>query len=197
FAEAEYIAIELGDVLDVGDEKRDVAELVRNNAFSRKTLAREGVPLEYFHYGSLRILEPDHVRNRGFGVFPALGFNAVALNLLLEVAEVVLRSDLEAEPHALCLRSLAQHHGVVIKRRSKIHRILVLIRRRETDDLGVVLALLVDIRNFVNGVGDLLDADHADLRTGYLRSTLVLGGRQRADHIDHRGDILLPETHFH
>src|SRR5262249_37999976 len=130
FAEAEYIAIELGDVLDVGDEKRDVAELVRNNAFSRKTLAREGVPLEYLHYGSLRILEPDHVRNRGFAVFPSLGFNAVALNLLLEVVEVVPRSSLQAEQRAHRLTCIGQFPGLLIELTTKIERILFLIRRR-------------------------------------------------------------------
>src|SRR5262249_49136331 len=53
-AKAEHVAIELGHMLDVGDEKGDVAELVRNDSFGRKALARERVPLEHLYYRSLR-----------------------------------------------------------------------------------------------------------------------------------------------
>src|SRR4029450_4285949 len=138
FANAEHLAIELRDVLDVGDEKRDVAELVRDNAFSRKALAGEGVAFEYFHHGALRILEGDHVRDRGLGVSQALGLDAVALDLFLERAEVVLRRDLKSETRALRLRSLAQHHRMMVERRCKIRGILALTVGGEADDLWYI-----------------------------------------------------------
>src|SRR3989442_15653215 len=48
--------------------------------------------------------------------------------------------------------------------RGEIDGVLALVGRREADLLGVIFALLVDIGHFVNGVGDLLDADHVVLR---------------------------------
>jgi len=41
FAKAEHVDIELGDVLDVGDVKGDVAELVRHDALGLEFLVRE------------------------------------------------------------------------------------------------------------------------------------------------------------
>src|SRR5919197_2746576 len=54
---------------------------------------------------------------------------------------------------------------MMVERRCKIHRILALIGGREADYLGVILGLLVDIGHFVDRVGNLLDANHAHLRT--------------------------------
>ena len=141
---------------------------MRNDAFGREALAGEGVPFEGLHHGALRILEGDHVRDRGLGVSQALGHEAVALDLFLERAEVVLGRDLKSETHALRLRSLAQHHRMMVKRRCKIRGILALIGEREADYLGVIFGLLVDIGHFVDRVGDLLDADHAHLRSCQL-----------------------------
>ena len=57
FAKAEHVAIELGHLLDVGDEERDVAELVRHDPLGWVALAGKGVALEHLHDGALRILE--------------------------------------------------------------------------------------------------------------------------------------------
>src|SRR5262249_28111414 len=94
-----------------------------------------------------------------------LGLDAVALHLLLERAEIVVGRDLEPEAHAFRLRALVQHHGMMVDRRGEIHRILALVGRREADHVGIIFGLLVDIRHFIEGVRDLLDADHADLRS--------------------------------
>ena len=163
-AKAEHVAIELGHPLDVGNEERDVTQLVRDDALGREPLAGERVPLEHLHHRPLRILEGDHVRNRGFGVLAPLGFDAMALNLFLERAEVFLGPDLEAEAHASRLRSLVQHHRMMVDGRRKIDGVFAFVGERETDHLGVILGLLVDVGHFVDRVGDLLDADHADLR---------------------------------
>ena len=164
-AKAENVAIELGHVLHVSDEERDVAELVGNDALGREALSGEGLPLEHLHYSPLRILERNHVRDRGLGILAPLGLDAVALHLLLERAEIVVGRDLESEAHTFRLRALMQHHGMMIDGRGEIHGILALVSHREADHVGVIFDLLVDIRHFVNGVGDLLDADHADLRS--------------------------------
>src|SRR5262249_9448855 len=163
-AKAEHVAIELGHVLDVGDEKGDVPQLVRNDALAGKALTEERVALEYLHHGSLRVLERNHVRDRGLGILAALRLDAVALDLFLECAEIVVGGDLESDPHAFRLRSLAQNHRVMVDSRGEIDGVLALFGRREAEYLGVVFGLLVDIGHFVNCVGDLLDADHVVLR---------------------------------
>src|SRR6516164_11654436 len=48
--------------------------------------------------------------------------------------------------------------------RGEIDGVLALVGLREADHLGVIFALLIDIGHFVNGVGDLFDADHVVLR---------------------------------
>ena len=88
FAKTEHVAIELGDLFDVGDVERDMAELERHNAFALKFSVREGVTLEHFYDGALRIGEGDRVRDRGLRILLALGFDAVADDLLLELTEV-------------------------------------------------------------------------------------------------------------
>ena len=165
FAEAEHVAIELGHLLHVGDEEGDVAELVRHDPLGRVALARERFALEHLDGGALRVLEGEQVGDRRLRVLLALGLQPVALDLALERGEVVLGRDLEAQPHAFRLRSLAQHHRVMIDRRGQIDRILVLAGDGEAENLGVVFGLLVQIGHFVDGVGDLLDADHANLRS--------------------------------
>ena len=93
-------------MLHVSDEERDVAKLVGNDAFGREALPGERLPLEYLHHSPLRILERDHVRDRGLGVLAPLGLDAVALHLLLERAEIVVGRDLESEAHTFRLRAL-------------------------------------------------------------------------------------------
>jgi hypothetical protein len=157
-------AIELGHVLDVGDVEGDVAELERDNPLVRETLSGEGVALEHLHDRSLGILEGEQVRDRGLRVLFSLGLGAVLLHLLLERIEIVVGADLKADARALRLRALAHDHGVMIDGRGEIDRVLVLARNREAEDLGVILDLLVDVGHLVSGVGDLLDADHVNLR---------------------------------
>src|SRR5262249_50208743 len=94
----------------------------------------------------------------------ARGVSGVALNLFLDGAEVLLGPDLEAEAHAFRLRPLAQNYRMVVDGRREIGGVFAFVGQRETDDLGVILGLLVDIGHFVNRVGDLFDTDHADLR---------------------------------
>src|SRR5262245_35296696 len=65
---------------------------------------------------------------------------------------------------------------MVVKRGCKIRRILALIGEREADYLGVIFGLFVDIGHFVDRVGDLLDADHAHLRTCQLQRLPFAGG---------------------
>src|SRR5262249_32547866 len=150
--------------LDVGDEKRDVAELVRNDTLGGKALTGERVALEYLHHGSLRVLERNHVRDRGLGILAALRLDALALDLLFERTEIVVGGDLESDTHAFRLRSLAQNHRMMVDGRGEIDGVFALFGRREAEHLGVVFGLLVDIGHFVNRVGDLLDADHVVLR---------------------------------
>ena len=89
-AEAEHVAIEVGDLLDVFDEERDVAELVRHDALLRKFLVRELAALEHLHHGALRVLERHHLGDRRLGVVLALRLDAVRRGLLLERAEIVV-----------------------------------------------------------------------------------------------------------
>ncbi len=87
----------------------------------------------------------------------------MALHLPLEIVEIVVRPDLEADAHALRLVALAQHHRVMIDRVGEKGRVLVLADERHAEDVGVIFGLLLDIRHLVADVGDLADADHAIL----------------------------------
>src|SRR6478736_8171899 len=60
-AKPEYVDIELGRILDVADEERDMAELVRHDTLGREALARECITLERRRGSSLRVRERDHV----------------------------------------------------------------------------------------------------------------------------------------
>ncbi len=134
FAKAEHVAIELGDVLDVGDMEGDVAELVRHDAFGLEFLVREGVALEHLHDGALGIGEHQHVGDRRLGVLAALGLDAVACDLLFEVVEIAIGRDLKADAHALRLRALAQHHRMVIDGRGEKDRVLFLGGERQSQE---------------------------------------------------------------
>src|SRR5262249_61409550 len=85
-------------------------------------------------------------------------------DVLRERAEIVLGADLEGQAHAFRLRALSQHYRVMVDGRGQIDGVLAFVGQREAEHLGVIFALLVDIGHFVDGVGDLLDADHVDLR---------------------------------
>jgi hypothetical protein len=85
----------------------------------------------------------------------------VAGDLLLESIEIGRGRNLKADTRALCLRALAQHDGMVIDRRGEIDGVFFLRRKRQADDLGVILGLLREIGRLVGGVRDLADADHA------------------------------------
>jgi hypothetical protein len=89
----------------------------------------------------------------------------VPLHLLLEGIEIVGWPDLKADAHALRLCALAHHDGVVIDGRGEIDGVLVLAGHGEAEDLGVVFDLFVDVGDLVGGVGDFLDANHADLHS--------------------------------
>ncbi len=107
FAKAEHVAIELGDVLDVGDVEGDVAELERHDAFGLEFLMREGVALEHLHDGAFGIGEHQHVGDRRLGVLAALGLDAVACDLLFELVEIAHRARSESRrariaPAGLC-----------------------------------------------------------------------------------------------
>ena len=103
-------------------------------------------------------------------------------------------AELEADAHALRLRALAQHDRVMVDRIGEEGRVLVLADQRHAEDVGVIFGLLVDVGHLVAGVGDLADADHADSPC-YLLQTL--DPRQRADDVDHGGDVLFCEAHRH
>ena len=64
FTKAEHVAIEFGDVLDVGNVKRDVAELEGHDAFALESLMRERVAPEHLHCRALRIGKGHHVGDR-------------------------------------------------------------------------------------------------------------------------------------
>src|SRR6516165_6086101 len=55
FAEAEHVAIEFGDVLDVGDVKGDVAKFVRHDALGLEFLVGERVAFEHLYHRALGI----------------------------------------------------------------------------------------------------------------------------------------------
>ena len=122
----------------------------------------------------------------------------MALHLLLERVEIVALADLKADAHALRLRALAQHHRVVIDRVGEEDRVLFLGRQRHAEDVGVVVGLLFQVRHFVAGVGDLLHADHAKLSSHILLHLVGIGAsaRQRAEHVNHPGDIIVAEAHI-
>ena len=102
-SEAEHVAIEVGDFLDVFDEEGDVAELVRHDALLWEFLVHELAALEHLHHGALGVLEGHHVGDRGLRVLLALRLDAVRRGLLLEGVEVVVGPELEAEPHAIAV----------------------------------------------------------------------------------------------
>src|SRR5204862_2666946 len=130
-------------------------------------LARERVALEHLHHRTLRVGERDHIRDRGLGILPALGLDAVALDLALERTEIVLWPDLKSEADAFGLRAPTQHHRVMVDGRGQIDRVLVFPGHGQAEHVGVVFRLLVQVGHLVHGVGDLLDADHANLRYAY------------------------------
>src|SRR5262249_46420123 len=167
FAKAEHVAIEFGDVLDVGDMERDMAELVRHDAVRLEFLMRKVAALEHFHDRALGILEHQHVGDRRFGILAALGGDPVATQLLFESIEIGGRRNLKADARALRLRALAQHDRMMIDRRGEIDRILLLCRDGETENCRVIFGLLRQIRRFIGSVRDLADADHARSPSDY------------------------------
>ena len=160
-------------MLDVGDVKGDVTELVRHDAPGGVSLAGKCLALEHLQDRALRIGEGEHVGNGGIGIFLALGLDAVPVHLALERVEVVVGAELKADAHALRLRAPAQHHAVMIDGGGKIGDVLVLLGQRQAENVGVVFDLLVEIGDVVAGVGDLLDADHASLRSCLFDCTHV------------------------
>jgi hypothetical protein len=85
----------------------------------------------------------------------------------------------------LRLRPLAQHDGMMIDGRGQINGVFFLRRQRQANNLGVVFGLLRQIGRLVGSMRDLADSDHA------LSPSLLFGARQRAQHIDHHGDVLI------
>src|SRR5262249_61070580 len=73
------------------------------------------------------------------------------------------------------LRTLAQPPRVMVEGRGEINGVLALVGRREADHLGIIFGLLVDVGHFVNGVGDLLDADHVGPPLLFPVETQALG----------------------
>src|SRR6516165_4930540 len=57
---------------------------------------------------------------------------------------------------------------MVIDGRSEIRRVLFLRRKRQSQYIGVVLDLLVEIGGLVGGVSDLADADHANFSLSHV-----------------------------
>src|SRR5262249_18754181 len=110
------------------------------------------------------VLERNRLANRRLRVLLAVGLDALALHLLVEIAEVVVGPDLEADAHAPRLVALAQHHRVMVDRAGEISGILVATDQREAENLGVVLELLVDVGHLIRGVRDLADPDHGNLQ---------------------------------
>ena len=149
-------------MLDVGDVEGDVAELKRNDAFGLEFLRRESVALEHFDHRAFGIGEHQHVGDRRFGIFAALGLDAVARHLLFEIAEIGVGRDLKSDAHALRLRAVAQHHRVMVDGRGEKDGVLLLGGERQSQNLGVILALPVEIGRLVAGMGDLADADHTN-----------------------------------
>ena len=87
----------------------------------------------------------------------------MALDLLLEGIEIVALAELKADAHASGLRAFAQDHRVMIDGVGEEGRVLLLGRDRHAEDVAVIIGLLLDVGHFVAGVGDFLDADHADI----------------------------------
>jgi hypothetical protein len=71
-----------------------------------------------------------------------------------------VRADLEAEPHALRSAALAQHHRMMVEGRGEVGRVLFLGDKIESEDVGVVLDLPVEVGRLIGRVSDLLHADH-------------------------------------
>ena len=120
----------------------------------------KSVALEHFHHRTLGILERHHVGDRRLGVAAPFGPDALRRDLALEVAEIGIRRDLETEPHALRLRAAAEHHRMMVDGRGQIDRVRVLGDEVQSQNLGVVFGLLVEIGRLIHGVRDLTDADH-------------------------------------
>jgi hypothetical protein len=87
--------------------ERDVADLVRDDAFDRKFLRLRLGALEHLHQRALRVLEGHHVGDGRLGVLQPARLHAMRLGLLLEGVEIVVGTDLEAEAHALRGAALA------------------------------------------------------------------------------------------
>ena len=159
-AETQHVAIELRDVLHVGDVEGDVAELVRNDALARKFLVREVRPLEHLHDGALRVLEHDGVGNGRLGIALARGLDAVRGGLALEGVEILVDADLKAEMHAFGRRAPAQDHRMMVDGVGEIDGAVLLADDGQPEDVGVIFRLLVQVGRLVAGMSDLAYADH-------------------------------------
>ena len=172
-------------MFDVGDVERDMAELVRHDALGLEFLVREVGALEYLHHRALRIGEGQHIRDRRLRILLAFGLDAVTLHLLFESIEIVSVAELESRrgAHRAC-DALAQHHRMMIDRVGEKGRVLFLGRQRHAENVGVILGLLLEVGHFIAGVGDFLDADHADSPVELFPSPLwggVRGGGGEAE----------------
>jgi hypothetical protein len=138
----------------------NVADLVRDDALDWKFLRLRLGTLEHLHQRALRVLEGHHVGDRRLRVLQPARLHAMRVRLLLEGVEVVVRADLEAEPHALRSAALAQHHRMMVEGRGEVGRVLFLGDKIESEDVGVVLDLPVEVGRLIGRVSDLLHADH-------------------------------------
>ena len=136
FTKAQNIAVELGDPFHVGDVKRNMTELVRNDPFALEPLSGELAALEHLYDRALRVLEGDHLGDGRLGFLLALGLDAVTADLALELAEIIIRPDLETDADAFGFRSFPQHHRMMVDRVGEIGGVLLLGRKGETENLG-------------------------------------------------------------
>src|ERR1700746_926136 len=80
--------------------------------------------------------------------------------LLLERGAVVVRADLKADAGALRLRTWPQDHAVMVDRVRQIDRILVLGDKRQAENIGVIVGLLVDFGRLIGRMRNLANAYH-------------------------------------
>ena len=113
---AQHIAIELGYKLGVLAVKRDVTELVRDNALGLEFLVQEFRPLEYLHYGALRIFKANHVCDGWLRILLAGGLHVHCRGLLFKRVEIVIGADLKSDARALGLRAFFQDDRVMVDR---------------------------------------------------------------------------------
>ncbi len=163
-AEAQHLLIEAHGALDLGRIERDMAELERANAGNLLVLAEIAPVLEQIDGGTFVVLERQHLAHARNGIVAQLAAHAVLGELLCQVAEVVVRRDLERQPGAVAAVGLVQCDDELADLAHQEGAIVLALGHDQAHEPAVIVDRLFQVGRLEGGVADAARLDHGRLR---------------------------------